>query len=108
MTRICIFGAGSIGGLIGARLAKAGEAEVALVARGAHLEAMKARGLTLTQGGETTTVHPKVTSDPRELGPQDFVILTLKSHALPGIVEALHPLLGPGTTLLFGQNGLPW
>ena len=108
MTRICVFGAGAIGGLIGARLAKAGEADVALVARGAHLEAMKARGLTLTQGGETMTVHPKVTSDPRELGPQDFVILTLKSHALPNIVEALPPLLGPGTTLLFGQNGLPW
>jgi 2-dehydropantoate 2-reductase len=49
-----------------------------------------------------------VTSDPRELGPQDFIILTLKSHALPGIVDALQPLIGPGTSLLFGQNGVPW
>lgn len=108
MTRICIFGAGAIGGYVGARLAKAGEAEVSLVARGAHLDAMKTKGLSLTQGGENYTVHPVVTSDPRDLGPQDFVLLTLKSHALPGIVDALQPLIGPDTAVLFGQNGLPW
>ncbi len=108
MTKLCIFGAGAIGGYVGARLARAGEADIALVARGAHFDAMKAKGLTLTQAGETWTVHPRVTSDPRELGPQDYVILTLKSHALPGIVDALQPLIGPETTLLFGQNGLPW
>ncbi len=108
MTRICIFGAGAIGGLVAARLLKAGEVDVTLVARGAHLDAMKTKGLSLTQGGETYTVHPRVTSDPRELGPQDFIILTLKSHALPGIVDALQPLIGPDTTVLFGQNGLPW
>ena len=108
MTKVCIFGAGAIGGYVGARLAKAGEADISLVARGAHLDAMKARGLILTQGGETSTVRPRVTSDPRELGPQDFIILTLKSHALPGIVDALQPLIGPGTSLLFGQNGVPW
>jgi 2-dehydropantoate 2-reductase len=108
MTKVCIFGAGAIGGYVGARLAKAGEADISLVARGAHLDAMKARGLILTQSGETSTVRPRVTSDPRELGPQDFIILTLKSHALPGIVDALQPLIGPGTSLLFGQNGVPW
>ena len=108
MTKVCIFGAGAIGGYVGARLAKAGEADISLVARGAHLDAMKARGLLLTQGGATSTVRPRVTSDPRELGPQDFIILTLKSHALPGIVDALQPLIGPGTSLLFGQNGVPW
>lgn len=108
MTKICIFGAGAIGGYVGARLAKAGEADISLIARGAHLDAMKTKGLTLTQAGETWTVKPRVTADPRELGPQDFILLTLKSHALPGIVDALKPLIGPETTLLFGQNGLPW
>lgn len=108
MTRICVFGAGAIGGLVGARLARAGVADVSLVARGAHLEAMRANGLRVTQAGETYTVRPRATDDPRELGHQDFIILTLKSHALPGIAEALAPLIGPETVLLFGQNGLPW
>lgn len=108
MTRICIFGAGAIGGFIAARLAKVDEADVSLVARGAHLDAIKEKGLTLTEAGEDSTVYPVATSDPRELGPQDFIILTLKSHALPGIVDALKPLLGPDTAILFGQNGLPW
>lgn len=108
MTRICVFGAGAIGGLIGARLARADVADVSLVARGAHLEAMRADGLRVTQAGETVTVRPRVTDDPRELGHQDYIILTLKSHALPGIAEALAPTIGPETVLLFGQNGLPW
>ncbi|MGE0240811.1 MAG: 2-dehydropantoate 2-reductase [Parvibaculaceae bacterium] len=108
MTRICIFGAGAIGGFIGARLVRKGDADVSLVARGAHLQAMKANGLRLTEAGEERVVHPRVTADPRELGPQDFIILTLKSHALPGVVDALQPLIGPDTAILFGQNGLPW
>lgn len=108
MTRICVFGAGAIGGYVGARLAKAGVADVSLVARGAHLEAMREKGLSVTQAGETYTVRPKVTADPRELGRQDFVIMTLKSHALPAIAGALEPLIGSDTALLFGQNGLPW
>ena len=108
MTRICVFGAGAIGGLIGAKLAKAGTTETSLLARGAHLEAMRAGGLRVTEAGETYTVRPRVTDDPRELGPQDVIILALKSHALPGIADALAPLIGPDTVLLFGQNGLPW
>lgn len=108
MTRICVFGAGAIGGLIGARLARANVADISLVARGAHLEAMRANGLRVTQAGETFTVSPRVTADPHELGHQDYIILTLKSHALPDIAEALAPLIGPETVLLFGQNGLPW
>ncbi|QIG50084.1 2-dehydropantoate 2-reductase [Nordella sp. HKS 07] len=108
MTRICVFGAGAIGGYVGARLAKAGVADVSLVARGTHLEAMRAKGLSVTQAGETYTVHPKVTDDPRGLGRQDFIIMTLKSHALPVIADTLAPLIGTDTVLLFGQNGLPW
>ncbi|MGQ0483978.1 MAG: 2-dehydropantoate 2-reductase [Hyphomicrobiales bacterium] len=108
MTSICIFGAGAIGGYVGARLAHKGEAEVSLVARGAHLEAMKAKGLTLKQGGETITVHPRLAAKPAELGPQDFIILTLKAHAVPGVIDALQPLIGKDTAILFAQNGVPW
>jgi 2-dehydropantoate 2-reductase len=108
MTRVCIFGAGAIGGLVGARLALAGQSEVSLVARGAHLEAMRANGLTLRQAGVTKTVHPRVTDDPRQLGQQDFVVLTLKAHALTGVIDALQPLIGSDTCLLFAQNGVPW
>ena len=108
MTKICVFGAGAIGGYIGARLAHRAEAEVSLVARGPHLAAMEAKGLTLKQGGETFTVTPRVTSDPKLLGPQDFVIVGLKAHALPVVLEQMQPLLGKDTAILFAQNGLPW
>jgi 2-dehydropantoate 2-reductase len=108
MTKICVFGAGAIGGYIGARLAHKAEAEVSLVARGPHLAAMEANGLTLKQGGETFTVRPRVTSDPKNLGPQDFVIVAVKAHALPLVLDQLQPLLGKDTAILFAQNGLPW
>jgi 2-dehydropantoate 2-reductase len=108
MTKICVFGAGAIGGYIGARLAHKAEAEVSLVARGPHLAAMKANGLILKQGGETFTVHPNVSSDPKTLGPQDYVIVAVKAHALTGVLDQLQPLLGKDTALLFAQNGLPW
>ena len=94
MTRICIFGAGAIGGYVGARLAMDGEADVSLVARGPHLAAMQQHGLILKQDGETRVLHPEVTDDPRQLGPQDFIILTLKAHALTGVIDALQPLIG--------------
>lgn len=108
MTRICVFGAGAIGGYVGARLALAGDADVSLVARGAHLAAIQRDGLVLKQGGETYTVHPRATADPADLGQQDYVILALKAHALTGIVDALQPLIGPETAILFAQNGIPW
>lgn len=108
MTRICIFGAGAIGGYVGARLAHKAEADISLVARGPHLAAMQSNGLTLKQGGETFTVRPRLTSDPKALGPQDFVIVALKAHALPLVLEQMQPLLGKDTAILFAQNGLPW
>ncbi|PZF77811.1 oxidoreductase [Aestuariivirga litoralis] len=108
MTRICVFGAGAIGGYVGARLAIKGEADVSLVARGAHLAAMQANGLTLKQDGETHVVHPRVTADPKELGPQDYIILTLKAHGLAGVIDQLMPLIGKDTAILFAQNGIPW
>ncbi len=108
MTKICVFGAGAIGGYIGARLAHGAESDVSLVARGPHLAAMETNGLTLKQGGETFTVRPRVTSDPKILGPQDFVIVGVKAHALPLVLDQLQPLLGKDTAILFAQNGLPW
>ena len=108
MTRICVFGAGAIGGYVGGRLAMKGEADVSLVARGAHLAAMQDNGLTLKQGGETHVVHPKVTDDPRQLGPQDFIILTLKAHGIAGVMDQMMPLIGKDTAILFAQNGIPW
>jgi 2-dehydropantoate 2-reductase len=105
--RICIFGAGAIGGYLGAKLAEAG-AEVSLVARGPHLAAMRERGLTLMEGGETRTHAVTASDDPAELGPQDYVIVTLKAHSVPGVVGAMQPLLGQGTTVVSGVNGVPW
>ncbi len=105
--RICIFGAGAIGGTIGARLALAGH-QVSLVARGAHLAALKADGLTLLQGGNKHHVKLAASDKPAELGLQDVVIIALKSHSLAGAVADLVPLLGPETAVVTAMNGVPW
>lgn len=105
--RICIFGAGAIGGYMGAKLAAAG-ADVSLVARGPHLAALQANGLTLLEEGEEKTCQVRATDDANSLGQQDYVILTLKAHSVPPVVEHILPLLGPDSTLVSGVNGVPW
>jgi len=105
--KICIYGAGAIGGYMGAKLAMAG-AEVSLIARGPHLQAMREKGLTLIEGGNRETVAVTATEDPADLGVQDYVIVTLKAHSVPGVVEKMQPLLGPDTTVVMGVNGVPW
>ena len=105
--RICIYGAGAIGGLLGARLARSG-AEVSLIARGPHLAAMRERGLTLRSGEESFTVPVAATDDPATLGPQDYVVVTLKAHQVPGVVAPMQPLLGSDTAVVMGVNGVPW
>jgi 2-dehydropantoate 2-reductase len=105
--KICVFGAGAIGGYMGAKLAQAG-ADVSLVARGPHLAAMRENGLTLIEGGERTNMQVAVSDDPAELGPQDYVIVTLKAHSVPPVVSRMQPLIGPGTTIVSGVNGVPW
>lgn len=106
--KICIFGAGAIGGYMGAKLAQAG-ADVSLVARGPHLEAIQSRGLTLIEeAAEPITVPVKASADPAELGVQDYVIVTLKAHSVPAVVGAMRPLIGKDTTIVSGVNGLPW
>jgi 2-dehydropantoate 2-reductase len=105
--KICIYGAGAIGGFLGAKLAGAG-ADVSLVARGPHLAAMRDKGLTLRMNGAEDTVRVRATDDPGELGPQDYVIVALKAHSLPGAVDTMRPLLGNDTTVVTAVNGIPY
>lgn len=105
--RICIYGAGAIGGYLGAKLARSG-ADVALVARGPHLAAMRERGLTLIEEGQASTHRVRAAEDPAELGPQDYVIITLKAHSVPAVVERMQPLLARDTAVVTAVNGLPW
>jgi 2-dehydropantoate 2-reductase len=107
MPSICVFGAGAIGGLLAARLERAGT-PVNVIARGPHLAAMQAHGLTLKSGGETLVTRPNAVADPREIGPQDYLILTLKAHSLAPALPQLRPLIGPGTTIVAAINGIPW
>jgi 2-dehydropantoate 2-reductase len=105
--KICIFGAGATGGYLAVPLAQAG-AEVSLVARGAHLAAMRSNGLKLIKDGEEHVVHPTCTDDPAELGPQDYIFVTLKAHSVPGTVDAMAPLLGNDTAVVTAFNGIPY
>jgi 2-dehydropantoate 2-reductase len=102
--RFAVIGAGAIGGLLGAQLAQAG-IDVTLVARGAHLEAMRSRGLKVIRpDGSSFVCRPPCTDDPAEALAADFTFVTVKAHSLP----ALAPSLGGTATLVFTQNGLPW
>jgi 2-dehydropantoate 2-reductase len=105
--KICIYGAGAIGGYMGAQLARAG-ADVSFVARGPHLAAMQANGVRLRIDGEEHTVKVRCTNNPAELGPQDYVVIALKAHSVPGVVDLMQPLLGPDTAVVTAVNGLPY
>ena len=106
--KICIFGAGAIGGFVGAKLADAG-AEVSMVARGAHLSEMKKNGLTLIEdGSDPKRIRVKVAQDPSELGAQDYVFVTLKAHSVSSVAESMIPLFHDDTTIVSGVNGIPW
>lgn len=105
--KICVFGAGAIGGYMGAKLAQAG-AEVSLVARGPHLAAMQSGGLRLIEESGESVVEVRAEEDPAALGPQDYVIVTLKAHSVPPVVARMQPLIGPETTIVSGVNGVPW
>ena len=105
--KVCIYGAGAIGGYIGVQLKRAG-VDVSLVARGAHLEAMKKNGLKLLIDGEERVEHIPCSDNPAELGPQDYVIVALKAHSVPGVVDAMQPLLGNDTAVVTAVNGVPY
>jgi 2-dehydropantoate 2-reductase len=105
--RICVFGAGAIGGHLAARLARGG-ADVSVVARGAHLAAIQANGLRIEAPDGAFTVSVRATDDPASLGPQDAVLVTVKSPSLGSVAATIAPLLGPDTPVVFVINGIPW
>jgi 2-dehydropantoate 2-reductase len=105
--RVCIFGAGAIGGYVGGKLAANGHT-VSLLARGEHLRALRARGLRLETGGRVLESRPQVSDKPEDLGPQDVVVVSVKGPALPSVVRTIKPLLGPDTSVVFALNGIPW
>lgn len=106
--KVCIYGAGAIGGFLAAGLAGVDDVELAVVARGAHLEAVRARGLRLVRDGTETVSRMRAENDPVALGPQDVVINCLKAHQAWAEAERMAPLLGPGTAVVTCQNGVPW
>ncbi len=106
--RICVFGAGAIGGYLAGFLAKSG-ADVSVVARGAHLKAIQEKGLTVElPDGAPVRSTPRASDDPARLGPQDAVLVTVKAPALPSVAGAIGPLLKPKTPVAFLTNGIPW
>ncbi len=106
--KVCIVGAGAIGGFIGARLAAAGGADVSAVARGATLDALRTHGWRLQQGDTLTQAPARASSLPAELGVQDLVVVAVKGPALTAVAPSLVPLLGPHTAVMPAMNGVPW
>lgn len=107
--RVAIVGAGSIGAVLGAKLAASGH-EVVLVARGAHLAALRERGLTLVDhvGAASGTYRLPASAEPADFGAQDLVIIGLKAHAIPTMLPRIAPLIGRDTVVVPAINGLPW
>ena len=105
--KVCVVGAGAIGGYLGVRLAAAG-ADVSLVARGAHLSAMRAHGVRLQIDGREERARLRCTDQPAELGVQDFVVIALKAHGISGAVPIIRPLLGADTAVVTASNGIPY
>ena len=106
--KICIFGAGAIGGYLAVKLVQAG-ANVSLIARGPHLARMKVNGLTLIESdGQRVNVSVTATDNPEDLGAQDYVFVTLKAHSVPPVINKMQPLISEQTTIVSGVNGVPW
>jgi 2-dehydropantoate 2-reductase len=105
--RIAVVGAGAIGAYWGAALHRGG-AEVHLIARNDHLDAMRSRGVRVLSPRGDFEAHPNATDDPAEVGPVDYVFLGLKAHSYPTCGPLVEPLLGPDTAVIAAQNGIPW
>jgi 2-dehydropantoate 2-reductase len=105
--RFLIAGAGAVGGYIGARLWDAGE-DVTLLARGAHLQAIRQNGLRILSSDADLLVHPRIIDTPGDAGSVDVIFLSVKTHGLSQLAPQLTPLIGPHTTVVSTQNGLPW
>lgn len=105
--KFAIVGAGAIGAFAGAMLTRAGE-DVTLIARGPHLRAMQAHGVRVRGEIGDFAAHPSATDDPATVGSVDVLLLTLKAHSLTAMAPRLAPLIGPATTVVSAQNGIPW
>jgi len=105
--KVCIYGAGAIGGWVGHGLARTG-CDVSVVARGATLQALTSEGLRLYQAGEWSAQPVKASANPAALGVQDLVVLAVKAPSLPDVAAGIAPLLGPHTVVLTAMNGVPW
>src|SRR3981189_3437664 len=107
--RICVYGAGAVGGLSAAWRFRP-KHDVSVVARGAQLEAIRSDGLRVRSraSGELYTARPRAESDPARLGPQDYVIVAVKAQGLAGVAERIGPLVGADTSILTAMNGVPW
>jgi len=106
--KVCVVGAGAIGGLIGVRLARAGQARVSALARGATLQALQRAGWRLDDDEGQHGVQVTCSDDPGALGPQDLVVIAVKAQALGELAGRLGPLLAPHTVVLPAMNGVPW
>ncbi|CAJ0792241.1 hypothetical protein LMG7141_02627 [Ralstonia condita] len=107
MTRICIVGAGAVGGYLGAKLALTGQ-PINVFARGATLQALQTEGLRLTEDGVTRSVSVDARDDAHALGVQDVVIVAVKAPAMDSVASAIGPLIGPDTRVVLAMNGVPW
>jgi 2-dehydropantoate 2-reductase len=105
--KACVYGAGAIGGWMGARLAQVG-CQLSAVARGATLEALRRQGLRLQQDDRLLATSVRASDNPEKLGPQDLVIVAVKAPAMAEVAASMAPLLGPETIVLTAMNGVPW
>lgn len=105
--KFAVYGAGAIGGYLGAKLALSGE-DVNLIARGPNLAAIKKNGVQIYGETENIVANPNASDDPSDIGPVDFLFLTVKAHGLTEIAPHIHPLLHDETTIISAQNGIPW
>jgi 2-dehydropantoate 2-reductase len=105
--KICVYGAGAVGGLIAAWLARSGE-DVSVVARGAALDAIRAGGLRVRSGGKIETFAVRADSAPTKLGAQDYVVVAVKAQSLAEVASRIAPLVGAGTSIITAMNGVPW
>jgi 2-dehydropantoate 2-reductase len=105
--KVCVFGAGAVGGNLALAFAWGG-ADVSIIARGPHLQAMRERGIRVSWKGQTRHATVRATDDAADLGPQDVVVVTLKAVSIAGAAPAIASLIGEHTTVVFAVNGLPW
>ena len=106
--KVCIVGAGAIGGFIGTRLAQVGQCELSALARGATLQALQAQGWRMKTAQGLLQATARASDSAEALGPQDLVIIAVKGPALPAVAQQIGPLLGPDTRVMPAMNGVPW